>query len=1013
MRSEIRDLQPSTLMIKTVEKEREEIQHIGFDKVILAVLGVFFLGTSLSLYMLNQELLPPAVLLIATSVVTTITLISGVIYLHKKTNGIATKHVFWNTRPYTDPNASHKSSATLETYNLKLASYRKALERSSLVSVTDLKGNIVEVNEKFCDISKYSKEELIGQNHRIINSGYHDQSFWQNLWNTISSGEVWRGEIRNKAKDGSLYWVDTVICPVYDEDGKISRFLSVRQEVTENKKILDDLQFTTGILNAAQELGSIGGWQFDVETEHVTWTDEVYKIHELPLSYDQNKEKAISFYHPDYVPVIVQALENAVYSKEEFDVECRFITAKNNHRWVRVTGKPIITDGKVTQLVGVIQDISEMKKSQEELVKAKSEADEANRAKSEFLANMSHEIRTPLNGVIGFTDLLLKSELNPIQEEHLKLVKNSGQCLLDVINDILDFSKIEAGKFELNTEKTAFYPLIESVIDVLKYQVSNKNIKMVINVDPTNIPDSIWVDDVRLKQVLINLISNACKFTEKGEIELSVASLKESSDHSTFRFAVRDSGVGISEDVKQKIFGAFNQADNTTAKKYGGTGLGLSISQSILQMMGSDLQLDSTVGVGSTFYFDLELKSSTDTTSKTLPKVAMKEALIVDDNQVNIRIMANTLNLFGINSVMATSGEEALDILQRIKDFDLIFMDYQMENLNGLETIERIRKEDNLIDEKTKIVLTHSLIEDDLCPKVKALKIDYRLPKPINLDVLSQCLQTLGGANSLFSTGESQKKRLKFNHELTILVAEDSLVNMKLTSAILRRVLPNARLVGVEDGLSAINLFQKEAFDMVITDIQMDELNGYELALAIRKIDKKVPIFALTAGTVEGERKRCLDAGMNDMLNKPLKEDEVVAMLTSWFAGRESETVLQQSEGDQAVHFDHEKIAELFDDQQELDELIEVAVPILKESVAELGVHMVARQMDAIKKVAHHICGTARSLMLNRLNIFASELERLDNADIEKAENLVAAITKEVHYLLSEVLLPGKKKVFK
>ena len=986
-----------------------------------SIFVVFFLVTAVALNTYYKGVVSPEVILISTSTVFLFIALASTAKLSFRLNQLDKKNkAFEATIQATNTTLEERikdSIKDLTIQNHKLETYNKALETSSLVSITDIKGNIIEVNEKFCKVFKYDRSELIGKNHRIINSGYHNGAFWHNLWKTIFNGEVWRGEIRNKAKDGSYYWVDTVICPMHDENGKLSQFLSVRQDITNTRRALLELDATTEILNEAQALGKLGGWQLDVQTGQTVWTEEVYNIHEVETDFDHNRVNGIDFYHPDYRAVITEAITEAIENHIEFDVECKFITAKQNERWVRVSGKPMFEHGEVAQLIGVFQDITEEVQIKKELEEAKSFAMEASKAKSSFIANMSHEIRTPLNGIIGFTDLLLKSKLNPSQLEHMQLVKKSGQCLLDVINDILDFSKIEAGKLDLNIDHTDFFSLIEGVTSVLSFETKNKNIELIVDINPAELPASIWIDEIRLRQVLINLLSNALKFTENGEIELSISEIQSGKGKSTFRFSVRDTGIGISNSVKSKIFGAFDQADYATTRKYGGTGLGLSISRSILNLMGSELHLQSQLGEGSTFYFDLTTNVSEEKMFDDHPTLKFKTALIADQNDHSAHILSDQLDLFDIKSTIVAGGEEALKLLDNNKSFDIIFVNYDMPVLNGLETVDIMRQYPNIQANKTPIIICHNMIKCDFANTIKKHDISDKLAKPILIEKLSNCLISLNSKEQKNESKKTKEKDLQvqFDNNLTLLIAEDNPVNMSLSVTILNRILPNAKIIEAVDGLDAINAFNKEDVDMVITDIQMPELNGYDLVKAIRRADKEVPVFGLTAGTVNGERQRCLKVGMNDMLTKPLIEEQIIEMITNWFdfkknAVRKTAMVENnQTDQNEDEHFDEAKLYEVLQSQDKLDKLIGMAIKNLITANSEFEIALKKKDMNLLRTTAHKICGMSKSIFLTKLKDQTEQLQYLGDEDIEKARALVAETKTEIKLLMSQIFKPYKK----
>lgn len=534
-------------------------------------------------------------------------------------------------------------------------------------------------------------------------------------------------------------------------------------------------------------------------------------------------------------------------------------------------------------------DITERKKIEEELLKAKDDAIRANQAKSEFLANMSHEIRTPLNGVIGFTDLMMKTELSNTQQNYMHSVYSSANSLLDLLNDILDFSKIEAGKLELNIEKTDIFELCEQIIDVLKYKAHEKGIELLLNFPP-NLPRFLFVDPIRLRQILINLLGNAMKFTDEGEVELKIEfdKNKNSNMEECFTFTVRDTGIGIEYDKQAKIFNSFSQADSSTSRKYGGTGLGLSISNSLVEMMGSNLQLHSIPNEGSSFYFRLNLKFENGEAEvfKNIGKIS--KILIVDDNYNNRIILQQMLLTRNIPSDLASGGNQALSLLEKNNSYDVIILDYNMPEMNGIEFVKIMRSKLNISAENQPVIFLHSSSNDEIIFKeCKNLGIKISMLKPVKMNQLFESLSRIiskSNENTFSNLNEISNSEEK--EHFTILIAEDNKINMLLSSTIVQRKLPNAIILKATNGKEAYQLYKQNLPDLVFMDIQMPELNGYDATGKIRNYEAdslvRTPIIALTAGIVKGEKDRCIAAGMDDYLSKPIVEDKMVEVLIKY-----------------------------------------------------------------------------------------------------------------------------------
>jgi signal transduction histidine kinase/DNA-binding response OmpR family regulator len=526
---------------------------------------------------------------------------------------------------------------------------------------------------------------------------------------------------------------------------------------------------------------------------------------------------------------------------------------------------------------------------QRELVKAKRQAEIASSAKSEFLANMSHEIRTPLNGVIGFTDLLMNSKVNETQQHYLTTVSQSANSLLDIINDILDFSKIEAGKLELSNDKIDLLDLGGQITDLIKYQAHHKKLELLLNIS-SQVPRYIWSDEIRLRQILINLLSNAVKFTEFGEIELKIEALeKKANDEVIYRFSVRDTGIGIDPKNQQKVFDAFSQEDGSTTKRFGGTGLGLTISNKLLALMKSKLQLQSTPSQGSTFYFDVAFKSQYGQLSEFDDLTNIQNVLIVDDNANNRDILKDMLALKSIATDLAKSGNEALEKIKSGQKYDVIIMDYHMPYMDGIDTIRKINAAlENA--KKQPIILLYSSSDDNSINKAcDELKVSQRLVKPVKINQLYQALaKATQTETNLFEKSEQDLLQNdqpdQTNHRYKVMIAEDNMVNMLLCKTFIKKIMGDVIIIEAHNGKQAVAYFNEQMPDLVFMDIQMPELNGYDTTMEIRKnkASAKVPIIALTAGAVKGEREKCLAAGMNDYITKPFVMDTMEKMIRTY-----------------------------------------------------------------------------------------------------------------------------------
>ncbi|TGK49746.1 PAS domain-containing protein [Leptospira bouyouniensis] len=728
----------------------------------------------------------------------------------------------------------------------------------------------------------------------------HMKLFTPDSWNqlslalktTLETGVPYELELKTIQKDKSKGWMwvrgEAVI-----ENDKIVGLRGMAQDITIKKIHEETIMETSLRLNLATTAANVGVWDYNIRENQLIWDDRMYTIYGISRdSFAGVYEAWKSGIHPEDISRLEFELYQAQKGVKEFNTEFRIIWPEGSIHYIRASAIVIWDQaGNAVRMIGANWDITMEKLFQDSLQQAKDEADRANKAKSEFLANMSHEIRTPLNGVIGFTELLKNTSLNTLQKQYVENAIISSHALLEIINDILDFSKIEAGMLNLEQIKTDFWELAENCIDIVKFSAAKKNIEVLLNID-YRMPRKGIADPVRLRQILINLLSNAVKFTENGEVELKVEF--ESLDHNRgkYKFSVRDTGIGISDVQKVKLFKAFTQADTSTTRKFGGTGLGLVISDMIANRMDSKIHFDSEIGVGSIFWFEFITNYEEEDLQIEIERIAkFNRCLIIEDNDLNRNILEGMIQLFRIEFDSCSNGIDARNKLSNSEKYDLIICDCDVLLKDEFDFLQLINEKEKKLGSRIKVILLQSAANELVSIRDESEEsFGSSLLKPVKINELAQCLMQ----NDFVETNEknsiddeysiSNSKHLPANN--SILIVDDISLNIKLLSMIINKLAPNTTLIDSPSGRDALKKYKDFHPSLIFMDVQMPEMDGYEVTKKIRELENEsgeyIPIIALTAAAFREDEEKSKEVGMSDFVTKPVSSNEIKRILEKY-----------------------------------------------------------------------------------------------------------------------------------
>jgi two-component system sensor histidine kinase/response regulator len=678
----------------------------------------------------------------------------------------------------------------------------------------------------------------------------------------------------------------------FKSGGEISGFVTTYTDITDQKRSEEQLRRQRDVMKTIIDNFPGGISLCDADLRFTAYNDQFKELLDFPTSLfakgwvDFEELARFNANRGEYGPGNTEEQVQAVVARAQNFQAHRIERARPNGRWLEMRGTPIPSGGFVTSYI----DITRRKEAEEITRKAKEAAEEATQMKSDFLANMSHEIRTPMSAVLGLSHLVLKTDLTAHQRDFIQKIEGSAQHLMRIINQVLDFSKIEAGKLDLEQREFELEALLGTVTDLVAGKAADKGLELVLNVEP-DMPRHLVGDTLRLSQILINFTNNAMKFTESGEIVISVEAQKRLGDRLLVRFAVRDTGMGITPEQMSRLFQSFHQADSSTTRRYGGTGLGLAISKELATLMGGEVGVESRPGAGSTFWFTavLGVGAERDREHGATGGARGRRVLVVDDNDVARTVILGMLQAMSFETTGVSSGKSAVSAVQRAAEtaqrFDIVYIDWHMSGMDGAETFRRIQslglKEPPLI-----LMMTAHGSEETL-DEAMANGAAGVLIKPISPGILFSttmaALDTQGLAlQKRDKAPAATQKVLQAIQGARVLLVEDNDINQIIASEILT---DEGLVVDIAaDGLIAVEMVQAQHYDIVLMDMQMPVMGGVEATIEIRKLGRfeALPIVAMTANVMEQDRQRCLAAGMNDFVSKPFEAEELWRVLLRW-----------------------------------------------------------------------------------------------------------------------------------
>lgn len=896
---------------------------------------------------------------------------------------------------------------------------------------TDLSGIITDISPSIYRYSKYSREELIG---KPVETVYLNKSDRKELMRTLlEKGEVVDVQFRLLGKNDAIIPTSINAHLLYDKNKRPIGVEGSLRNISERVKAENNLREASSRLSALIQNLNAGVLVVNQEDSILLVNERFRSMFNFQLHLDQiTAMNATS---------LQQIMEESFPNKEGFSKRVNVIlqrresivreelTLKNGTILER-DYVPIIIEGEYKGHLWQFHDVTENRRAQgilsryaEDLYRAKQQAEQQNivleaqslelirareaalqasKLKSEFVANMSHEIRTPMNGVLSIAELLLETKLSSEQREFTEIIMHSGESLLKIINDILDFSKIEAGKLSIENSDMNLENVVEETASLLAFKANEKNVELISHISHS-VPVMVRGDAIRIRQILTNLVGNAIKFTDHGEVIIRVLKVKELYPTVELKFSISDTGIGIPVETQKNLFQPFMQADGSTTRKYGGTGLGLTISKQLIELMGGTIGLESEIGKGSTFWFTIPFEVQDNIPMLKHEMLPPLNILIVDDNATNRMTLNQHLTSWGMRVDEAVGASSAIKKIEETEDsdtpFQLIIVDMQMPDMDGLQLSRQIRR---TVSRKHNIVMISSM----KVPRNEwiAAGIDAFLLKPIRKHDLFLLVSGLFNHEHRAQEIENSPKKqeqAKIMNDVCILIAEDNAINQKVALKMLSKMDITADLA--VNGVDAVNAIRNKHYDLVFMDVQMPELDGLEATKKIRELEQPplhTTIVAMTANALQGDRERCLASGMDDYLSKPIKQSDLKAMIEKWTSiSIRNSNVAQQTPTLISQHvIDPKRIAEIIELGEEalLLELLSLFLTDGKTSVNEIETSIKTNDAVLLRESSHKLKGSSANLGISTLQQICSSMEDYArNNEIENARPFLLPLMKE------------------